>query len=691
MSAPEKAWINNNYKTNTLSTLPNKAMQTNTAMKKYNLVGALCKLLLHGAGIAALLLLSRIAFMLAYIPAGVIASHKDAYALTAFNIVRFDCQIASYVLLLPTILVLLCVFIRKQRLWRFTDTFNRWFFTLAGVLVTTIGAIDFGFYRNFHSHINLTFFDFFNEGPLGLLQTMWEEYHVLLYLLLLIVVGTAIYLLNRFISLRTFRFGLWSTSRSVRIGAAVVFLACMAVALRGSVWRFPLQIEDTKVSEDEEFNAIVPNSVYMLKKAWKEKKHAYRMDSMGELLDKYHFKSLQEALDVYTTGKLSLGTDTLATLEQALFSKEPDARRGQRPNVLIIYAESWSNYLMNLDRPNADMLFGMRRHLKEDLLWRNFQSTCNATISSIENITVSTPFPRLFTTKYRLRTLPTSLALPFNNAGYSTEFRSGMDLAWENCKEALAHQQFGSLVGKYALLKAHPAYGFNPVGVYDEHLFSSILEELKKKERKPRMMLVMTTTNHPPFEFPANLKLPALPPAFYKQHCFAESDEKVLGKYITGFRYFNRELARFLDAFKKTAAAQNTIVVVTGDHNVRSILDYNVLNKRWEHSVPLYIYLPPSLRPAGYPHPEDGAHNDKTERWGCHDDILATIAPFCLGGTRYFKMGENLLADSASDVRTGFYSYNEKQILAPKGKHDAARRKTDARNLLRQLYFQMIM
>ena len=68
----------------------------------------------------------------------------------------------------------------------------------------------------------------------------------------------------------------------------------------------------------------------------------------------------------------------------------------------------------------------------------------------------------------------------------------------------------------------------------------------------------------------------------------------MLQKYITGFRYANKTLGDFLDKFKQSKAAENTIVIISGDHNVRSILDYTQVDKRWERSCAA-LYLPATL------------------------------------------------------------------------------------------------
>ena len=81
--------------------------------------------------------------------------------------------------------------------------------------------------------------------------------------------------------------------------------------------------------------------------------------------------------------------------------------------------------------------------------------------------------------------------------GYTTEFISGMDVAWENCAEALKYQHFTKVTGKFTLKEQHPEYEYNSIGVFDHYLFRSIQERLDQHTAKPQMLLCMTTTNHP--------------------------------------------------------------------------------------------------------------------------------------------------------------------------------------------------
>ena len=645
-------------------------------------------LIKYSAVILVILLLVRICFAVAFVPMSVISSNLAVFPRLLFNLLRFDVQVICYVLLLPTVLTFIFAVLRKPWTDHVLSRFRLIYFSIVSVLLLIISGIDMGFYANFNSHINLTFFDFFNEGPMSLIQTVWEEYHCVYEAIAFLLITLPVLLLIRKIELSNL-----SSRRSVQSSYGrkssrhnsinllliiLLYIVFLAIGLRGSVWRFPLQIEDTFVSNQKTLNDLVPNAVYMLKKAYKEKRNAFKMENTSDLLKQYKFKSLQEALDIYTGGKVRMvKNDTLTALQHALFARVGDSLKQRQPNIVIIYSESWSNYLFNLQQKDAEMYFGLERHFKEDLLFRNFQSVQNGTVASLENLFVSTPFPRFFASAYRFKPLSTSIALPFKASNYTTMFMSGMDAAWENCAEALPHQQFDAVYDKFFLLKDYPHATYNSIGVYDEYLFQALLDKLNKPSKKRQMITVMTTTNHPPFEFPKDLKLPPLPDSFYGKKCFAEHNRKVLDKYLTGFRYYNKTLNDFLNRFKASAAAKNTILVITGDHNVRVILNHDVIDKRYEHSVPLYVYLPPYLRKEAY--------NKLTNRWGSHDDILATLAPFAFRNTKYFKMGKNLLDTSVSD--STYYSANVDQIEAIPIYQKKAERLTAARNFLRLVYF----
>ena len=125
--------------------------------------------------------------------------------------------------------------------------------------------------------------------------------------------------------------------------------------------------------------------------------------------------------------------------------------------------------------------------------------------------------------------------------------------------------------------------------------------------------------------------------------------------------------------------------MVVGDHNVRSILDYQRVSSQYMYAVPMYLYLPQPYYKLNQELKERVA-----ERYGSHYDILPTLAPLCFEkGTRYMDIGQNLL-DSTKNNRE-YYSYNEKQLLLPSGTEhevDSIMEMIKARELICKIYCQ---
>ncbi len=630
-------------------------------------------ILISSSLVVGTLMLFRLIFIVMNVPLPVITKQAGDLPMAVYNALRFDLQATAYTALLPSVVMLAQPFITSRRVKQWFRGFCSWYYMVAVVLLAMLSAIDLGYFTNFNSHISLTFFDFFDEEPLSLIQTIWDDYPVVW-----IVAGLcAIAFISKKASGLAFSHvgrHYHTSYRKISI-CLFIYIALLVVCMRGSVGPFPLQAEDLIVSTEDRINNIIPNAPYMLKKAIKEKSIAFDMKTTEELLHQYGFKSVEDAMSAFAGIRVRLSSDTLGSLRKVLFRHAADTLRQPQPNVLLLCCESWSNYLLHT---GPVIQCGMQKHFAEDILFNNFQSVRNGTVATIENITISTPYPRVFRSAYRKHCLPSSIALPFLQSGYTCEFISGMDLAWENCGEALKTQKFGKLTGKFEILSENSKAEYNSIGVYDEYMLEAILHRLNRKTEHPQMIMGITTTNHPPLDIPSHANLPALPPKFCQQACFSNVGEDVVEKYLKALQYFNTCLAHFLEDFKKSPAANNTMLVITGDHNVRSILDYNVIGKRWQNSVPLYIYLPPYLRSKDYP-----MHSKK---WGCHYDLVATMAPFAFKGSDYMKIGNNLLDTSIPDSLS--YSYNEEQTRAEASFLPKARRISDARELLLRLYFQ---
>lgn len=610
-----------------------------------------------------------------------IVAHSDSLSMFLWNGWRFDTQALTYISLPAIITSLVVPWFGKKAIAKCSSIMRKYY----AVMLSALGALvtaEFFFYDNFNSRYNVVFFDFFDEGPWGLLQTMWQDYPFLRIVLSVLALGALIYYIGKYISRTDI-----NLKKKFGIPAAIVSTIAIAgitfIFMRGSVTRYTLQVEAFMVSNDDNINNAVPNAVYLLKKAYKERANSFKIFSDEKLLAREEFSTIDELI---TVARLPLSNGTnYEKIENAIFatiSEHKDDTLPQ-PNVLLILSESWSSFLTSMDKGNElDLLCSLRKHLQEDILFKNFQSVRNGTIYSLETVTLTMPYMRFFNSRYRFESFPTSIAYPFKQNGYNTTFITGMDPTWENVLEGLSYQSFDTIIGRQDIMHSVAQSTTSAIGVYDEFLMQYLFERMSNNASgNPQFVVTLTTTNHPPFTYPDNMQLPPLTDEWYNSK-YLTGDKDVLRKYGLGAQYANRSIGDFLTRLKSSPLAENTIVIITGDHNVRSILNYETVTDEHRFSVPLYIYLPPS-----YTLPEK-AKREISSRYGSHYDLLSTIAPLALkNGTGYLNVGQNLLDTTAAN--RDFFSYNEKQILAPERTNkDSLMRMMKARELLMEMYYQ---
>lgn len=615
---------------------------------------------------------ARIAFVFTHGGEEIFGEHLDCLPLFTWNAWRFDIQSITYVTLLPLLAAFAVTFMKSRKSIGICIKYTRYYYAVLWAIITLISVAEFYFYDNFECRYNVVFFDFFDEGPLGLLRTMWEDYPCMSILAFIVAVGGMVAYAGKYIGRKSVAPRSW-----MGVKASIVCIVLIAgitfIFMRGSVSTYTLQVEAFIVSPDENINNAVPNALYMLKKAYKERKESFKLMSDEKVLREDGFSSLEEAESV-----AALTADNIFSTAKAL--------EKEQPNILLIMNESWSSYLVNFDKGDTlDLLCSLRSHMNEDILLKKFQSVRNGTVYSLESVILAMPYLHYFQSRYRYDSLATSIAYPLKKSGYSTRFITGMDPTWENLNEALKVQYFDRIDGRVQIMEAIEGSTASQIGVYDEFLYTYLAQELEKgiAEGKPQFIMTLTTTNHPPFTYPENMNLPPLNEHWYSSPALTGNHD-VKTKYGLGAQYSNRCLGDFLTWLKSSPFAQNTVVIATGDHNVRSILNYDVVPSNQKHSVPFYIYLPPKYAIS------NDAKKKIEERYGCHYDILPTIAGLALKeGVEYLNIGNNIL--DTLKKNDCYYSYNEKLTLSPDScRNDSIRRMVEARQTLMKLYYQGI-
>lgn len=619
----------------------------------------------------ALMALARIIFALIHVDAATLAAHSDNLPLLLFNALRFDAQVAAYICL-PMLPAVAAAALGGECAGHMAGQVMRVYGVVAATLVALLSAVDTCFYLNFESHFNIVLFDFMDENPRLLLRSIWNEYPV-------VTIASALGLLA--IGLDLASWGWWKRMGESRPGRRTAAVRCtaamvvLAVAVRGSLGTFPLRAEDIYVSADRTLCDCVPNAPFMLKKAWSERRKQFVLPTEADILAHNGFATEAEAVAAW----LDISPDSAADIsaEQCAFAVSGEAP-AQGMHMVLIVTESWSNELLQMDDSAGgfDLLGSMRQHLREDIYMPHFQSYANGTIATVEALTVASPIENIYTSRYRFAEFPSAVARPYAEAGYDTRFVTGIELSWRNLQEVLPRQGFGTVTGKYEIMDATPREAQEGLcnrtwGVYDHRMLQYLLEQLQSAGR-PTFAMALTSTSHTPFEFPAEFEMPELDPCFNSDRFC--TDAVVTSDYLKGFQYETHALGRFMDSLKRSPLADSTIVFITGDHNIRTLLQYDKPSPM-QHSVPLYVYVPRSVRTA---------LSVDTTRYGSHTDLAATMAPLVLSHARHFAMGSNLFAEGDRPT----VSINRRQIMHSKGISAAqAMRKAQAREAVCLLCF----
>lgn len=603
--------------------------------------------------------------------------YSDAIPKMLFNSFRFDLQALTYILSVVMLINLVSLFFSSEKTKQVFQDLSVKLIPVLLVISLLLLIADQQFYSFFKLHFNPVAFDFLDEEPKLLLRSIWLEHPVIKISIITILVYFIVrYLVYRIYTKTTLKIAKIKTAYKLTI--AIIALGFYFLLMRGSLGTFPLQNEDINVSDNEFINACVPNGLFLLKEAYFEAKKEYKLKSPDRILEEYGYKSIKEAFaDLKDIPVDSVQSNNIHDL---IFTRANN-HQDKNYNVVLFIMESMSNHFINFHSKNNNLLGSFESHFQSDIVFRNFQSSGNGTIITLENMLMNVPFHRMFETKYRFNSYDISIAKPFKDAGYKTNFITGIELGWRHLDEVLKRQYFDNVYGKNYILKNFPeAECNNTWGVFDHNVFDYIFKVLVEN-KEPQFIATLSSTNHTPYELPKNYKPYPIDPKLAENPIFGVSQKRLI-EVLTSFQYSNDALGKFMDKLKNSSLAENTVIIITGDHNIRSTILYNTPDlQKLKYSVPLYIYMPDDLKEKLY---------IDTSRLGSHYDIMTSVFPYILNDENYPDLGQNLF-DQNKPSNT-FYSINEEQLLYGEAiNKEDVERKEKARNALLLYYYSSVM
>ncbi|MDH4121653.1 MAG: LTA synthase family protein [Deltaproteobacteria bacterium] len=566
------------------------------------------------------------------------------YLLRAFWMgFRFDLAVICYLNVIPLLGLWGIQAWGKPLGWVLWRRAARWYLVGVYGAVSAILAGDMGFYSYFQDHYNVMIFGLWEDDTLALMQTFWKNYNLPVIFLLAggygwgLVWGTGKLLRPA----QPVKAGgvhnstRWQRSWGRRMAVPLVLLVTSAGG-RGSFGMYPLNQMDAAISPSLFVNQVAFNGVFSLARAVGLRLENGNAETDVVAAMGYGGQVAQAYADFLGKPLASIGDDPEKSLEKTT-PVNPLAEK-LRPHVVLLVVESWGSWWRGFQGPDFDLDGELGPHLKSDLLFSRFLPGGNGTIVSLNTLVSNLPYlpglPHLQESRYMYTSLETGAGLPFQRQGYDTLFVYGGTESWRDIDRYIPRQGFSEVKGQEEIartLRPDPERFTHTWGVYDEWLWDYTFHRLRSA-KKPMFIMALSTTNHPPYEVPPDYQpLPLKVPPALQSRLTGSAD--IVAQRFRSFQYSNRMLGRFLNRLKASPLGSHTIVAITGDHNFGGIVDFKDEEAMAWRGVPLYLYIPPALRPKRV----------NTNVLGNHQDILPTLYHLALSGQRYTALGANLL------------------------------------------------
>lgn len=380
--------------------------------------------------------------------------------------------------------------------------------------------------------------------PREVFETIWAAHRSAL------LVGVALVAIAGYLAPRMLRTTIWHAPPwPLRVVVLAPLLVLLFYGLRGSLGHRPLGISFAAISTDPLVNALPLNSTYSVLYAVRQMLHE------TDQLQAYSHLPDEEVLRRVQTG-MQLPAAAFPDPRQPLMhTLVPTGAPGTRPNLVILLQESLgARYVASLGGlPVAEHLETWR---SRSLWFDQLYATGTRSARGIEAITAGF-LPTRTSSVIKLEGAQQdffTLAKALKAQGYRTEFMYGGDSSFDNMRRFMLGNGFDRVLDWSDL--SPTARFMTTWGVSDEDLYTRVHQEASQHEQdgQPFFMLVFSTSNHPPHDFPDGRI------ALYEQPKMTPNNSA---------RYADFAVGSYLETAAHSDYWANSLFMVVADHESR--------------------------------------------------------------------------------------------------------------------------
>lgn len=454
---------------------------------------------------------------------------------------RLDLSLTAYLAALPLFLVLFS----PARFWGWVKPcLVGWFVFWLGISMG-LETMTWGFMEEFEQRPNRLFLEAFHH-PKEILKTVWDRHGVFLFVAIPVLVWF-LWRLARFFARRLSRRdegGL--AGRFLRLAILLPLLALMA---RGSLGHRSINPSIACVSSDPLVNQLGMSSLYSLGYAL----YSLRHEESPELL----YGPMAEAeifRRVASYGPPGLAESIEASPPFAHSSLSPGEAKAR--NLVILLEESMGADFVGC-LGGAPLTPNLDRLSEEGTLFTNLHATGTRTVRGMEAVLSGfLPTPGRSVVKLGASQKGFfTLAEILRRKGYETFFIYGGEARFDNMRSFLTGNGVSHVLEESDFA---PEVFRGIWGVSDDALLERANEVFRNQGRKPFFALMLSTSNHTPFDYPTTEFTPPETPRRSVRNAIAFADFA---------------LGRFFDLARKEEYFRRTLFLVVADHNVRTYGD----------------------------------------------------------------------------------------------------------------------
>lgn len=437
------------------------------------------------------------------------------------NSFSLDLAILSYLLFVPTILLSVQLFTKKNRLLRSILIF---YYVLISVVIYAINVIDIELFSYWSSKLSAKALSYLNTPGMAIASA--GKFKFFLFILSIGIVGIIFrHFFNRIILRPKITF----TPSFIKVLLPLALIGILILGLRGGLREIPINQSEAYFSSNHVLNVAGVNSL------WNAGNVLFQNTNN---LTENPYKTMSEAKAEEIFNKV--------------FTSVPDSTQmilnTKRPNIVFIAMEGVNaNCIQGISQqndymPNVSAL--MKQGYSFSQMYASGMRTDQGLVAVISGFP-ALPLHTIGAQPEKFQHLP-SLSLALQEQDYENKFFFAGEPEFGSFKAFLIHNGFEKV---YSLKDFTKKELSQDLGAPDEHLFQKFIDDMQSP-KEPFFSMIMTQTTHEPFDMPFN-----------------EGVDDDATKYVNTVKYLDSIIGNWYNACQDLSWFENTIFVLTSDHS----------------------------------------------------------------------------------------------------------------------------